>query len=800
MRLLRGLLPLVAATAAVAAAAVAAAGLPAAAAVVSPANAGSPPNTGSAATTGSPVTTGSPSSVTSAAGNSIRPVPWWLSALQLPAGLRDTAAAGHGVTVAVLSTGVDASHPDLAGSVTSGPDFSQTGRKPGGEYWGDEGTAVASLIAGHGHGGSAEGMTGTLGITGVAPGARILSVQVTLEYDDPLNAEPAVTRRLPDAIAEGIRYAVGHGATVIALPLDPGTLGISSSGGETAAAGGSAAEQSAVRYALSRNVVLIAPAGDNGAEGNAVNYPAGYPGVIAAGATARAGTLAPFSGIHSYVGLTAPGSGDTPASPAPGGTVTNPAAGLTVAAPGGGYQALASTDMSAALTAGVAALVRSRYPRLTAAQVTQAIEHSATAPPGATAQPGAAAGPGRGRGHGALDATAALTAAAAIAAAHPAPPAPASTSGSASPGQSRSAQAGRPRVSAPASAATPRAQDPGHLLRSLVVDLAVAAAALIACLTGAIALIRLRRRRARAASRPASRPGGVPSGTGAPHAPARHARKQPNPAKPPAPLAPPAPPAPPTPFTPPAPLAPPAPAPLAPPAAPASPVPKTLGPPCAPKTPSPPLDAAAGASALRVNPESPGWPGAQAEPPGWPGTNSGSRSRPGDTEASPVWPGGGGRPPRLPLEATTGAVPPVSEVQPRRRVQEEPPWPPAPPPGHRVTPEAFLPAEPVLPAKPGQPAKPGLPANPGQPPDLPRADLRWAGLTPSEQAPADLPLAPWEKFPGDFARREDDRLLWGVSGTGPMFVWNPTAATGPLGIIRDNPDDPASDPSDGGAR
>src|SRR6202034_2384362 len=101
-------------------------------------------------------------------------------------------------------TGVDATHPDLTGTVTAGPDFSGTGRTPGSPYWGDEGTAVASLIAGHGH-----GPGGTEGITGIAPAARILSVQVTLEYDDPLTADPAVTKRLPDAIAAGIKWAVG---------------------------------------------------------------------------------------------------------------------------------------------------------------------------------------------------------------------------------------------------------------------------------------------------------------------------------------------------------------------------------------------------------------------------------------------------------------------------------------------------------------------------------------------------------------------------------------------------------------
>jgi len=433
-RLLRSLLPVLAASATAAVTA-----LPAAATVLSPA-------------ASQPVT---------------RTGQWWLAALDVPATLRGAPAAGKGVTVAVLSTGVDASHPDLAGSVTAGPDFSGTGRKPGDQYWGAEGTAVASLIAGHGHGpGGAEG------ITGVAPGARILSVQVTLEYDDPLNSDAAITRQLPDAIAAGIRYAAGHGATVIALPLDPGTLGDAVSG-DPAAAGGSAAERAAVSFALAHNVVLVAPAGDNGAGTNSVNYPAAYPGVIAVGATARDGQLALFTSTRSYVALTAPGAGDTPDVPVPGGTVTDPAAGIAVADPDGGYEALASTDMSSALTAGVAALIRSRYPRLTVAEVTQALRRGATAPPG-----GGPAAPGS--GHGELNAAAALSAAAAIAAAHPA----------SAPSTSPSA---RTAVTTPA----PRAgggPDPGHLLRSLVVDLAVAAGVLIACLIGAITLTRFRRR------------------------------------------------------------------------------------------------------------------------------------------------------------------------------------------------------------------------------------------------------------------------------------------------------------------
>ena len=150
-------------------------------------------------------------------------------------------------------------------------------------------------------------------------------------------------------------------------------------GAAAAAAGGSQAERAAVAYAISRDVLLVAPAGDNGGGGNAVNYPAAYPGVIAVGATARDGELAPFTNTGSYVALTAPGAAGPAVAIDPGATA-GPPVGLTVAAPDGGYQTLASTDMAAALTAGVAALIRGRYPWLTAAEVTQAIEDGATAP------------------------------------------------------------------------------------------------------------------------------------------------------------------------------------------------------------------------------------------------------------------------------------------------------------------------------------------------------------------------------------------------------------------------------------
>jgi subtilisin family serine protease len=439
---------------------------------------------------------------------------WWLTALSVPVAWRAAPAEGKGVTIAVLSTGVYSRHPDLTGTVTAGPDFSQTGRKPGDQYWGAEGTAVASLIAGHGH-----GKGGADGITGVAPGARILSVQVNLEYNDPLNSDAAITGQLPAAIAKGIRYAVSHGATVIALPLDPGTLGPAMLGDPAAAAGGSQAERAAVGYAVAHGVLLVAPAGDNGAGTRTVNYPAAYPGVIAVGATARDGQLSPFTNTGSYVALTSPGSGDMPLAPGANTTLTDPAAGLLAAAPDGGYQSLASTDMSSALTAGVAALIRGSYPRLTGAEVTQALDDGAAVPRADRSGTGKTATVEPGWGHGALDAATALRAAGAIAAAHPAP----------KPTLSPTVQASKAVKPASAAIARPAASsraDPGAAkVRSILLDLLVAACALIAALVGALAIAGFRRRKRSAASARSSR------AARASHA-ARHARDQAAPQQP----------------------------------------------------------------------------------------------------------------------------------------------------------------------------------------------------------------------------------------------------------------------------
>jgi hypothetical protein len=314
----------------------------------------------------------------------VRQSEWWLSELHITTAQR--ISDGSGVTVAVLDTGVDAAAPDLAGSVLTGPDFSHSGRTAGGPFFGINGTEIASLIAGHGHGpGSSEG------IMGVAPAAKILSVRVTLDSGDPLLTDPTITAGLPASIAGGIRYAANNGASVIDLPMDPGAASATGTPGVPGLALSSAAEKSAVAYALRKGVVLVAPAGDDGTGTGIVNYPAAYPGVISVGAFDKNFTKAPFSSHEPYVTLTAAGDGVTAETPT-------------------GYATINSTSAASAVVTGIVAMIRSEFPAMTPGQVTKSLTSSTR-----FRRPG---GELIGSGFGTADAARALRAAKAMAEPH----------------------------------------------------------------------------------------------------------------------------------------------------------------------------------------------------------------------------------------------------------------------------------------------------------------------------------------------------------------------------------------------
>jgi hypothetical protein len=324
----------------------------------------------------------------------VRQTEWWLRTLHVTNAWEIT--RGSGVRIAVLDTGVAPAQAGLTGSVIQGPDYTNSGRTAGGPFWGIHGTEVASLIAGRGY-----GPARASGIIGIAPAAKILSVRVTLESNDPLLSDQRIAAGLPDAIARGIRWAVRQDAGVIDLPLDPVTTA------GAPGSGGSAAERAAVGYALANHVVLVAPAGDGGAGTDPVNYPAAYPGVISVGAFDQQFVKAPFSSRQGYVTVTAAG------------------VGVTAAGPFGTYPQLYSTSAASAIVAGIAALIRAQFPQLTPAQVTRAITSSTV-----YRRHG---GRADGSGYGTVDAAKALVAAAAITEAVPGSAASSTGSGQAAP-------------------------------------------------------------------------------------------------------------------------------------------------------------------------------------------------------------------------------------------------------------------------------------------------------------------------------------------------------------------------------
>ncbi|MFJ5926274.1 S8 family serine peptidase [Kitasatospora sp. NPDC092948] len=243
---------------------------------------------------------------------------------------------GEGVTVAVIDSGVDPNHPDLAGHVLPGYDPSGGGHET--DTSDPHGTGVASLIAGQGHGtGHADG------VVGLAPGVKILPIYKTGAGDR-------------DGIPDAIKWAVDNGAKVINI----------SQGGPAT----SARESDAVAYAYEHDVLIVAATGN---DGSSVGYPAADPGVLAVGAVSQDLKIWAKSNFGPQVLLSAPG-------------VRIVSAG---GCSGGQYCMGDGTSFAAPYVAATAALVRAKFPKLTAGQVAQRLVKSASQPAGASKLPDA---------------------------------------------------------------------------------------------------------------------------------------------------------------------------------------------------------------------------------------------------------------------------------------------------------------------------------------------------------------------------------------------------------------------------
>lgn len=269
---------------------------------------------------------------TPARADAIRDQQWALASLHTDQAWRTT--KGRGITVAVLDTGVDDSHPDLTGGVLPGKDLIGFGAGPGDKAWALHGTAMAGIIAGHGNGpGQSDG------VLGVAPEAKILPVRVILESTDAARSKARKSRGT--ALADGIRWAADHGADVINLSL----------GDDSKSAHADASEDNAIQYALAKGVSVVASAGNSGEKGDSTSYPAAYPGVIAVAAVDKYGTHASFSTRHWYATVSAPG------------------VDIVVANPDRHYYIEWGTSAAAAFVSGAVALVRAAHPGLTPAQI-----------------------------------------------------------------------------------------------------------------------------------------------------------------------------------------------------------------------------------------------------------------------------------------------------------------------------------------------------------------------------------------------------------------------------------------------
>lgn len=242
------------------------------------------------------------------------------------------------VTVAVVDTGVDAQHEDLAGNVLAGYNaitqtYDETPDVAG------HGTHVAGTIAGVYNNG--------IGITGVAGPANIKILPVKVLGDDGSGSFSDV--------AAGIEWAADNGANVINLSL----------GGAY-----SQAVADAVRYAADRGVVVVAAAGNEHAN-TAQLAPAGVPGAVTVSAVDEYTEPAWFSNFGAEVELAAPG--------------TN----ILSTVPGNGYDWKSGTSMATPHVAAVAALIKAAHPEYTRSEVQGCLVTSVEPFPAITAEYGA---------------------------------------------------------------------------------------------------------------------------------------------------------------------------------------------------------------------------------------------------------------------------------------------------------------------------------------------------------------------------------------------------------------------------
>ena len=233
----------------------------------------------------------------------------------------ETTTGDPGVVIATVDTGANVI-PDLEDAFVPGYDFVENDNEPQDTH--GHGSRVASVIAARGN--------NQIGMAGHCWGCRVMPIRVS-----------ANGSASPGRIAAGIRYAVDQGARIVNVSLShPGSP--------------DAAEAAAVKYAIDRDVIVVASAGNAGTE--SAQYPGAYQGVLAVGATDDLDALYFWSSFGPWVSLTAPGCQMVEDVTTPPGTICG-------------------TSFTPAVVSAVAGLLLSRNPSLTGSQVVAALRVTA---------------------------------------------------------------------------------------------------------------------------------------------------------------------------------------------------------------------------------------------------------------------------------------------------------------------------------------------------------------------------------------------------------------------------------------
>jgi subtilisin family serine protease len=238
-----------------------------------------------------------------------------------------TTTGSSSVVVALLDTGYEGSHPDLAAVPVVSPYNARTGTTTVNDVYG-HGTHVAGTIA-------AQANNAT-GVAGMAPGVRIMPVKVMDNNGQGYWSD----------FLEGVDWARTHGASIVNLSL-----------GGTLTASQAAAFQPTFDAAYDAGVLVAAAAGNNNR--NEPFYPASFAHVISVAATNNSDAKASFSNFGPAVDIAAPG------------------VSITSTYPGDTYKLMSGTSMATPHVVGLAALIRSAHPTYTVDEVETAIEVNA---------------------------------------------------------------------------------------------------------------------------------------------------------------------------------------------------------------------------------------------------------------------------------------------------------------------------------------------------------------------------------------------------------------------------------------